>query len=148
MSKDKEAERENPATPSDPEIERRRARGQTQAQRQMRENYNPDIDPVTGQKRGPLAPHARPENQGGPVGPAEGTSPDVDDDDEDMKTHAPRGARKSGSTSSSDAEVNATDAARELAKEEGIDLNEVEGTGVDGRVTIDDVRNAAADRDA
>ena len=45
-------------------------------------------------------------------------------------------------------EVNATDAARRDARELGIDITEVEGTGSDGRVTVDDVKNfAEATRD-
>lgn len=38
------------------------------------------------------------------------------------------------------AEVDATDAARELAEEHGIDLAEVGGTGADGRIVIGDIR--------
>lgn len=37
-------------------------------------------------------------------------------------------------------EIDATDAARELADEHGIDLAEVEGTGADGRIVIGDIR--------
>jgi pyruvate/2-oxoglutarate dehydrogenase complex dihydrolipoamide acyltransferase (E2) component len=37
--------------------------------------------------------------------------------------------------------VDATDGARELAEAEGVDLNEVNGTGADGRVTKDDVES-------
>jgi pyruvate/2-oxoglutarate dehydrogenase complex dihydrolipoamide acyltransferase (E2) component len=40
-------------------------------------------------------------------------------------------------------EVDATDAARREAREQGIDLTEVEGTGTDGRITVDDVRTYA-----
>ena len=40
-------------------------------------------------------------------------------------------------------EVNATDAARREARERGVDLTEVEGTGTDGRITVDDVRTYA-----
>ena len=40
-------------------------------------------------------------------------------------------------------EVEATDAARREARERGIDLTEVEGTGTDGRITVDDVRTYA-----
>ena len=40
-------------------------------------------------------------------------------------------------------EVEATDAAVELAEELGVDLASVEGTGVGGRVTVGDVRAAA-----
>ena len=38
------------------------------------------------------------------------------------------------------ADVDATDAARVLAEDSGIDISEVEGTGVNGRVTVEDVR--------
>jgi pyruvate/2-oxoglutarate dehydrogenase complex dihydrolipoamide acyltransferase (E2) component len=41
-------------------------------------------------------------------------------------------------------EVDATDAARELADEQGIDLASLDGTGVDGRVLLPDVEEAAA----
>ena len=40
-------------------------------------------------------------------------------------------------------EVDATDAARREARERGVDLTEVEGTGTDGRITVDDVRSHA-----
>jgi polyhydroxyalkanoic acid synthase PhaR subunit len=40
----------------------------------------------------------------------------------------------------SPAEVRATDAARRKARELGVDLSEVEGTGNDGQVTVEDVR--------
>jgi pyruvate/2-oxoglutarate dehydrogenase complex dihydrolipoamide acyltransferase (E2) component len=40
-------------------------------------------------------------------------------------------------------EVDATDAARREAREQGVDLTEVEGTGTDGRITVDDVRTYA-----
>jgi pyruvate/2-oxoglutarate dehydrogenase complex dihydrolipoamide acyltransferase (E2) component len=40
-------------------------------------------------------------------------------------------------------EVDATDAARREARERGVDLSEVEGTGTDGRITVDDVRTHA-----
>lgn len=40
-------------------------------------------------------------------------------------------------------EVDATDAARREAKERGLDLTEIEGTGSDGRITVDDVKKAA-----
>ena len=39
-------------------------------------------------------------------------------------------------------EVNATKAALELAKKEGIDLTSVKGTGAEGRITLNDVRKA------
>ncbi|MBA2692284.1 MAG: E3 binding domain-containing protein [Rubrobacter sp.] len=40
-------------------------------------------------------------------------------------------------------EVEASDAARRQARELGVDLTEIEGTGSDGRIVIDDVKNAA-----
>jgi len=40
-------------------------------------------------------------------------------------------------------EVDATDAARRQARELGVDLTELEGTGSDGRITVDDVKSAA-----
>jgi pyruvate/2-oxoglutarate dehydrogenase complex dihydrolipoamide acyltransferase (E2) component len=40
-------------------------------------------------------------------------------------------------------EIDATDAARREARERGVDLTEVEGTGTDGRITVDDVRTYA-----
>jgi len=40
----------------------------------------------------------------------------------------------------SPAEVRATDAARRKAREMGVDISEVEGTGNDGQVTVQDVR--------
>jgi pyruvate/2-oxoglutarate dehydrogenase complex dihydrolipoamide acyltransferase (E2) component len=39
-------------------------------------------------------------------------------------------------------ELNATEAAKREARERGVDLTEVKGTGSGGRITIDDVRNA------
>lgn len=42
-------------------------------------------------------------------------------------------------------QIDATDAARELANENSVDLNEVAGTGADGRVTKDDVENYIAE---
>ncbi|MCA1716873.1 MAG: E3 binding domain-containing protein [Actinobacteria bacterium] len=38
----------------------------------------------------------------------------------------------------------ATAAARRKARELGVDLSEVEGTGQDGQITIDDVRRKGA----
>jgi pyruvate/2-oxoglutarate dehydrogenase complex dihydrolipoamide acyltransferase (E2) component len=40
-------------------------------------------------------------------------------------------------------DVDATDAARRESRERGVDLTEVEGTGTDGRITVDDVRTHA-----
>lgn len=42
-------------------------------------------------------------------------------------------------------ELNATDAARREARKRDVDLTEVEGTGSEGRIVIDDVRRAARD---
>jgi pyruvate/2-oxoglutarate dehydrogenase complex dihydrolipoamide acyltransferase (E2) component len=44
------------------------------------------------------------------------------------------------------AEVDATDGAYELAMEEGVNLNDVEGTGEEGRVTKSDVENFLTER--
>jgi pyruvate/2-oxoglutarate dehydrogenase complex dihydrolipoamide acyltransferase (E2) component len=40
-------------------------------------------------------------------------------------------------------EIDATDAARRQAREQGVDLTEIKGTGTDGRITVDDVRTYA-----
>jgi pyruvate/2-oxoglutarate dehydrogenase complex dihydrolipoamide acyltransferase (E2) component len=40
-------------------------------------------------------------------------------------------------------EIDATDAARRQAREQGVDLTQIEGTGTDGRITVDDVRTYA-----
>lgn len=40
--------------------------------------------------------------------------------------------------------VQASDAARRVAEEEGVDLATVQGTGKDGNITVEDVRDAAA----
>ena len=42
---------------------------------------------------------------------------------------------------------NATEAALRQAHEAGIDLDEVEGSGADGRITVADVRDAAKDEE-
>jgi pyruvate/2-oxoglutarate dehydrogenase complex dihydrolipoamide acyltransferase (E2) component len=44
------------------------------------------------------------------------------------------------SQDASTVEVEATDAARRKARELGVNLAEVEGTGADGKITIEDVR--------
>lgn len=41
-------------------------------------------------------------------------------------------------------EVNATDKAKELAEQHGIDLGTVTGSGVDGRITVADVEGLIA----
>jgi pyruvate/2-oxoglutarate dehydrogenase complex dihydrolipoamide acyltransferase (E2) component len=41
------------------------------------------------------------------------------------------------------AEIDATDAARREARELGVDLTEIEGSGSDGRITVDDVKRFA-----
>ena len=45
-----------------------------------------------------------------------------------------------GANGSAAVEVEATDAAQRKARELGVDLTTVEGTGADGRITVDDVR--------
>ena len=45
-----------------------------------------------------------------------------------------------GANGSAAVEVEATDAAQRKARELGVDLSTVEGTGADGRITVDDVR--------
>jgi pyruvate/2-oxoglutarate dehydrogenase complex dihydrolipoamide acyltransferase (E2) component len=40
-------------------------------------------------------------------------------------------------------EIDATDAARREARERGLDLTQIEGTGSEGRITVDDVKKAA-----
>ena len=45
-------------------------------------------------------------------------------------------------------EIEATDAARREARELEVDLTQVEGTGSEGRITVDDVKKFAEDRDA
>ena len=40
------------------------------------------------------------------------------------------------------AEIDATGAAQELAEEEGVDLADIEGSGLDGRILVSDVRDA------
>ncbi len=47
---------------------------------------------------------------------------------------------QNGANGSAAGEVEATDAARRKARELGVDLATVEGTGADGEVTVDDVR--------
>ena len=42
-------------------------------------------------------------------------------------------------------EVNATPAAIELAQVNNVDIDDVEGTGTDGKVTVDDVRGYIED---
>jgi polyhydroxyalkanoic acid synthase PhaR subunit len=50
------------------------------------------------------------------------------------------GGTQDGETNGSRVEVSATDAARRKAREMGVDLAEVVGTGADGQVTVEDVR--------
>lgn len=45
-------------------------------------------------------------------------------------------------------EIKATDAARREARERGVDLTEVEGTGSEGRITVDDVKDFAEKKEA
>lgn len=44
-------------------------------------------------------------------------------------------------------DISATDAASELAKEKGVDLATVKGTGADGRILVSDVEGAVATGD-
>lgn len=116
------------------ETELDKARGTTadqQANRAYHEGEFQTHDPVTGEKRGPLAHHATPEGQGGAVG------------DENVVEPPKRATKRTSASANAGAEeVEATDAARELAKDEGVDLATVKGTGTDGRITVDDVRAA------
>lgn len=54
--------------------------------------------------------------------------------------NSPAEASSDSSSDSSDG-PDATDAARSLAAERGVDLSEVKGTGADGRITKDDVES-------
>jgi pyruvate/2-oxoglutarate dehydrogenase complex dihydrolipoamide acyltransferase (E2) component len=45
-------------------------------------------------------------------------------------------------------EIEATDAARREARELDVDLTQIEGTGSEGRITVDDVKKFAEERDA
>ena len=60
----------------------------------------------------------------------------IDDAQKNVSNLDPEQIRRQG-------EVDATDAARRNARELGIDITEIEGTGSDGRVTVDDVKNFA-----
>jgi tape measure domain-containing protein len=50
------------------------------------------------------------------------------------------GGAQAAEANGSAVEVKATDAARRKAREMGVNLAEVEGTGSDGQITVDDVR--------
>ena len=50
------------------------------------------------------------------------------------------GGAQAAETNGSSVEITATDAARRKAREMGVDLSEVVGTGTDGQVTVEDVR--------
>lgn len=68
----------------------------------------------------------------------------------DMGEGIPTQRIKTASEASADNtadDINATDAARTLADENEINLRDIEGSGVDGRVTVEDVRAAIAGRD-
>ncbi len=56
---------------------------------------------------------------------------------------AQQGAEADGQVTQQGGEVRATAAARRMAEEMNVDLTEVEGTGQDGRITVDDVRGSA-----
>ncbi|MEA1998247.1 MAG: E3 binding domain-containing protein [Euryarchaeota archaeon] len=42
-------------------------------------------------------------------------------------------------------EIDATNSAQELAKENGIDLSEIQGTGKDGRILLSDIKEVLDD---
>jgi len=72
----------------------------------------------------------------------------------EFPTHYAQGLIESGLASLVEAsedeatvEVLATDVARKLAADLGVDLAEVEGTGADGKVLVRDVRGAARGSD-
>jgi pyruvate/2-oxoglutarate dehydrogenase complex dihydrolipoamide acyltransferase (E2) component len=101
--------------------ERDKAAGNTPAQQEVRAYHESDFqthDPVTGEKRSNPLPEL--------VNDAI-----VDPFAEEAQT-----------------DVEATDAARDLAREEGIDLSTVKATGASGQITVGDVRDAIAKRDA
>ncbi|QIN77424.1 hypothetical protein GBA65_01650 [Rubrobacter marinus] len=82
-----------------------------------------------------LPPPPVPEEQiVGDVAPAPPeTEPTAEPPAEVPRAGEPRGRRR----------VTATSAARRRAKELGVDLFEVEGTGRDGKITVDDVRRSS-----
>lgn len=51
--------------------------------------------------------------------------------------------RRQSKVQQSEGEPDATEAAKELAEQEGVDLSQVQGTGAGGRITVDDVKAAA-----
>jgi pyruvate/2-oxoglutarate dehydrogenase complex dihydrolipoamide acyltransferase (E2) component len=57
------------------------------------------------------------------------------------------GEAEQGESTMSD-DVSATPAAEELAASEGVDLSEVDGSGVDGRILVADVADAAEPADS
>lgn len=60
----------------------------------------------------------------------------------------PEAAKPEAAEPEAAADVDITDAARELAEEHGLDLSTVEGTGVDGRILKGDVQKAIKAREA
>lgn len=66
---------------------------------------------------------------------------------QDRMFHGQGAQNRAAGAESAEAPVEATEAAEKLAEEEGVDLEEVEGTGQDGRVLVADVE-AAAEPDA
>jgi pyruvate/2-oxoglutarate dehydrogenase complex dihydrolipoamide acyltransferase (E2) component len=73
--------------------------------------------------------------------PAQSTSHPITPDASDYEIDAAGGRE----AREAQGDVDATDGARELASENGVDLREVEGTGADGRVTKGDVENHLSD---
>lgn len=61
-----------------------------------------------------------------------------------VEEYEARLARASGEVEEAEKEeIEATDAASDLAEELGVDLASVEGTGKDGKITVGDVRAAS-----
>lgn len=74
-----------------------------------------------------------------------GPGPTADKTDPSTSAKAPAGSANSGGSAppaTDPKEPNATSAAIRIAEAEGIDLATLQGTGADGRITVDDVRAA------
>lgn len=113
-----------------------RARGQTADQQKLRDYHEGNFqthDPVTGQERGPLAAHARPENQFGAVG-EENEPADVDTDENDRDRARTRGDEYDGML------------LEDLRAEAG-DLEVTRGDGADGAPLKADYIKALRKRD-